>query len=367
MNPTHDDTQQGIVPAIPEQPAARPPEHSPRPHSAHDGAPLDAGNLALGAGLLLSAFLVFWMGLYLPNHVALRTLAASFGTFALVWVLYRLRVFHRPHGGLIAAGAIALFAAALPFVERMFKHLDNAARTNLAGEPAKPAPEPANTLPVPTRQSLREVPVPRSEPPPEDEPIRELIAPAADPSSGKLIRVLQDAKVPIDGRTFLIRAGSEFPLKKLENGTVTFQAGKQEVTIDSGIVAFTGKSLETPEQITKLAQTELMRRYPAIGVKNSPENELFVERIKELQVEVPEFFKTNPRWPIEIGEQLAGQEGWKRADAADDDNTPPPPMPQPANAEKIPEPPIPAPPSDPAIPPIPTIPPVPQDAPPPPK
>jgi hypothetical protein len=366
VNPTHD-TQQGLVPAIPEPPAAKPPEPSPRPHSTADGAPLDAGNLALGAGLLLSALLVFWMGLYLPNHVALRTLAASFGTFALVWVLYRLRVFHRPHGGLIAAGAIALFAAALPFVERTFKQLDTAARTNLAGEPAKPAPETANTLPVPTRQSLREIPIPRNEPPPEDDTVRELIAPAVDPSAGRLIRVLQDAKVLMNGRTFLIRAGSEFPLRKFENGTVTFQAGNQEVTIDSAIVTFTGKSMETPEQVRKLAEFELMKRYPAVGKKGSPENDLFLERIKELKVTLPELFD-NPRWPLDIGEQLALQEGWRRADAPDEENSPPPPAPQPpANAERMPEPPIPALPPDPGIPSTPTIPPLPQDAPPPPK
>jgi hypothetical protein len=365
VNPTHD-IQQGIAPSIPDQSAGKPAERQTHPQHAADGAPLDLRNLALGAGLLLSALLVFWMGLYLPNHVALRTLAASVGTFALVWVLYRLRIFHRPHGGLIAAGSIALFAAALPFVERTFKQLDNAARTSLAGERARPAPETAvefaNTLPVPTRQSLHEASIPKNDAPPEDDTVRELIAPAPDPSAGKMIRVLQDAKVPINGRKFLIRAGSEFPLKKLEDGTVTFQAGNQEVTIDSSMVTFTGKSMETPAAIQKLAELELIRRYPAVGKKDSPENDLFLERIRELKVTLPELFD-NPRWPLDIGEQLAAQEGWKRADAPDDENsTTPPAPPPPANAEKMPELPVPTLPPEPATPPLP---PVPQDAPPP--
>ncbi|MEO6785337.1 MAG: hypothetical protein ABI318_04315 [Chthoniobacteraceae bacterium] len=364
MNPTQD-IPQDTAPATPEQPVGKPPEQpTTRPQFATDGTPPDLRNLALGAGLLLSAFLIFWMGLYLPNHVALRTLVASFGTFALVWVLYRVRIFRRPHGGLIAAGSVALFAAVLPFVERMVKQLDSAARTSLAGETVKPADETANTLPVPTRQSLSEAPVPRTEAPQEDEPVRELIAPAPDPSAGKLIRVMQDAKVSIHGRKFLIRSGSEFPLKEFKDGTVTFQAGSQEVTINADMIKFIGKSMETPAQITKLAEFELMRRYPAVGKKDSPENELFLERIKELKVTLPELFN-NPRWPFDLGEQLAVQEGWKRADALTDENTPPPatsPQP-PANAEKDSELPVPAipPPSG-----LPPIPPVPQDAPPPP-
>jgi len=350
VNPTQD-TRQTDAPASTEQAPARPSEQATRPQPAADGAPLDLPNIALGAGLLLSAFLVFWMGLYLPNHVAMRTLAASLGTFALVWVLYRLRVFRRPYGGLIVAGAVALFAAVLPFVERMFKQLDSAARTSLAGAQPDRVVEPAAPLPVPTRQTQPEISVPRSEPPPEDETVRELPAPAIDPSAGRLIRVIQDAKVSIDGRKYLIRTGSQFPLKEFKDGTVTFRAGEHEVTIDANLVTFTGKSMETPAAMQKLAEFELMRRYPAVGKKGSPENELFVERIKELRVTLPELFD-NPRWPLDIGEQLAAQQGWKRADAPHDESLPPPPS---GEAEGVPPPPAPA------------IPPVPQDAPPPPK
>ena len=314
--------------------------------------PADVTNLALGAGLLLSALLIFWLGLYLSNHVALRTLVASFGTFALVWVLDRLRIFHRPHGGLIAAGSVALFAAALPFIERGFQKLDSAAKAGLAGEPAKPASESAQDLPVPTRQNNPGVPPPTPSAPPEDDTVHDLIAPAPDPSVGKIILVKQDATVPIGGKKFLIHAGSKFPFKKLEDGMVTFQAGKQEVTIGVEMVSFGGQSKETPEEITKLAKTELMRRYPAIGVKDSPENEMFVARINDLKTELPDIFK-NPRWPLEIGEQLAAQEGWTRADAPAADAAPLPPD-SPADTPKIPPPADSLPPAD-----------VPQEAPPP--
>ena len=356
MNPTQD-IQQATAPATPETPADKPAAGSGAPtekqtsaKSAADGVPADLANLALGAGMLLSAFLIFWMGLYLANHVALRALVASFGTFALVWVLHRLRIFHRPHGGLLAAGAVALFAAALPFIERGFQKLDRAAKAGLVGEPAKPESEPANTLPVPTRQTPSELPAPTVPAPPEDDTVRELISPAPDPSMGKIILVMQDAKVPISGRKYLIKAGSKFLFKKLEDGMVTFVAAGQDVTIDADLVTFTGKSKETPTEITNLAGAELMRRYPAIGVENSPENKLYVKRVNELRDEMPALFK-DPHWPLKIGEELAFQEGWKRVGPPSDENAPPAPVP--AEEMKNPTPPVPSG--------------IPQEAPPPPK
>jgi hypothetical protein len=346
VNPTQD-IPQATSPAIPEKPADlpgsgtnAPAEKQTTPKTAADGAPLDLANLALATGLLLTAFLIFWMGLYLAHHVALRALAASFGTFALVWVLFRLRVFQRPYGGWIVAGSVALFAAVLPFAERGFVTLDRAARTGLAGEPPKPETDSPNMLPVPTRQTPPEPPVQKNTLPPEEEIVQDLVAPALDPNAAKVMTVLQDAKVSIGGRQFRILAGSRFLFSKIENGTVTFRAGDQDVTIDSSLVKLGGKSKETPEEITRLAKMELMRRYPAIGVKDSPENELFVARIKELQVEMPDLMK-DPHWPLTIGEQLAAQEGWKRGDLPADDNAPPQPQP-PADEPKVPQPPVPS-------------------------
>lgn len=363
MNPTQD-IPHGTAPASQDQPAAQPVsgialapvQKMTQPKTAAEGIPADLTNLALAAGLLLSAFLLFWMGSYLANHVALRTLIASFGTFALVWVLYRLRVFHRPHGGLIAAGSVALFAAALPFIERGFQKLDHAAKAGLAGEPAKAEGEMTAQLPVPTRQTIPEPPVPTAPPPQEEEVIRELQAPAPDPSAGRLIRVTQDAKVSINGKKFLIRAGSEFPLREFKDGTVTFLAGNQEVTIDSDMVKFTGKSKETPEAIMKLAQAEAMRRYPAIGVKDSDENQLYLSRVVDLKSEMPDLMK-DPHWPLVIAEELAAKEGWKRADQPSDDTAP-----ITEEEMKTPRQALPIEPADPAVPPTPPT--VPQEAPP---
>ena len=355
------------MPSSPEQPVPRPPSilqstpvnKAANGKSTSEEIPADLTNLALAAGLLLSAFLIFWMGSYLANHVALRTVIASFGTFALVWVLYRLRVFHRPHGGLIAAGSVALFAAALPFIERGFQKLDHAAKTGLGGEPEKADAEITNQLPVPTRQTIPEPPVPTTPPPPEDNVVRELTAPALDPTAGKLITIKQDSRVTINGRKFLIREGSQFPYTKFADGTVTFQANGQEVTIDSSVVRFMGVSKETPEVITRLAQAEAMRRYPALADKDSPENQLYLARVIELKSEMPDLTR-DPQWPLAIAEQIAASEGWKRADRPDDDTAPALPLSE--EEMKIPKQTLPLDPSVPALPPTPSG--IPQEAPP---
>ena len=56
-----------------------------------------------------------------------------------------------------------------------------------------------------------------------------------------------------------------------------------------------------------------MRRYPALAIKDSLENSMFISTYKQLR-ESPgsgEFF-ANPEWPIELAELLAKQQGWNR-------------------------------------------------------
>lgn len=344
-------------------------EKSTASQAPPEGVPADVTNLAIAAGLLFSAFLIFWMGSYLANHIALRTLVASFGTFALVWVLFRLRVFQRPHGGLIVAGAVALFAAALPFAERGFQKLDHAAKAGLAGEPVKRDVEPADQLPVPNRQTAPAAPAspappaPAASTPPEPETVGELLAPEPDPFAGKVIIVTRESQITINGRKYRIHEGSKFPYTKFEDGIVTFQANGQDATISGSVVKFTGASKETPREIIQLAQIEAMRRYPALADKNSDENKLYIARAAELKDEMPDLMK-DPHWPLIIAEQIAAQEGWKRADLPADDTAPPTPL---SDEEmKAAKPALPTPPADPSMPPIPPVPSeIPQEAPPP--
>ena len=60
--------------------------------------------------------------------------------------------------------------------------------------------------------------------------------------------------------------------------------------------------------ITSRAQAEAVRRYPAIGLKGSPENEIFLARFNRLKAERPEFFE-DEEWPIYLAEGLAKEQG----------------------------------------------------------
>jgi hypothetical protein len=139
--------------------------------------------------------------------------------------------------------------------------------------------------------------------------------------SGKLIRVKEDVKVDLDGRPTVIRAGTVAPFKELSDGQVTFIAGDHEISISMELVTFTGASKERPEDITKLAQDEVMRRYPKLADADSRENTLFVTRVSELRLdkEMKEVFFQDPKWPLVLAEQLAQQEHWVRADLPPDE------------------------------------------------
>jgi hypothetical protein len=305
---------------------------------ARSADPREIRNLSVGVALLLFAALLYWMGFYLAGHSGTRMLVASFGTFGLLWLFFKSRIMLQRHGVLVASGAIALFAVAIPFGERVALKLDHFARTRLGGGPEVAQDAVTVPQPAPAPPQVPAAPAPPAVPP-VDEIVRELVIPPPDPSSGKLIRLKEDANVVIGGRKFFIRAGNEFPFKKLEDGKVTFLAGDEELTLDSQLVTFTGQSQESPEEITKLAMDQLKRRYPAVFEKDTPQNEIFVGRTRELQMELPDFFK-NPRWPLELGDQLAAQEGWQRADQPADQAAVAPPKnalpPEPLSPESIP-------------------------------
>ncbi len=72
---------------------------------------------------------------------------------------------------------------------------------------------------------------------------------------------------------------------------------------------------ETPAQITQRSQKEAIRRYPALGIKNSPENLLFIEMYRELRNTNSELLK-DPEWPLDVAQMLARKEGWGKESAA---------------------------------------------------
>jgi len=55
-----------------------------------------------------------------------------------------------------------------------------------------------------------------------------------------------------------------------------------------------------------------MRRYPALAIKDSLENAMYVSTYKTLRDSGSDDFFANPEWPIELAELLAKREGWNR-------------------------------------------------------
>jgi hypothetical protein len=100
-------------------------------------------------------------------------------------------------------------------------------------------------------------------------------------------------------------------------------------------------------EITRNAQQEAMRRYPALAIPDSLENAVFISTYRQLRDRGSDEFFANPEWPIELAELLAKRESWNRggapittgpapildapADAEPPKAPPPPPRALPAN------------------------------------
>jgi hypothetical protein len=260
-----------------------------------------------------------------------------------------MNILRQRYGALMGLGLTVLLGAAIPFVEGGFRQLDDLARERLAGQAPVPAamapslapvtvataPPPPPTIPLPENLAApvlaaaepeKEAPAPAPAPPKKaplatkpanaDGSVRELIVPEPPAGSARLIRVKEDVQIDLDGRPTIIRAGTVAPFKAVADGQVTFLANDHEISIDAEYVMFTGQSKERPEDITRLAFSEVIRRYPKLGEADSAEKLLFMVREKEFRLDpaMKDVFFADPKWPLILGEQLAEQEKWIRVD-----------------------------------------------------
>ena len=79
----------------------------------------------------------------------------------------------------------------------------------------------------------------------------------------------------------------------------------------AALVVAPAEGEETAAQVTQRAQKEALRRYPALGVKDSPANILFVETYRELRNSGSDALK-DAEWPIHLADSLARREGWEK-------------------------------------------------------
>lgn len=289
--------------------------------------------LVLGIGLLAAA-------VYFSGQKAVLSLAACLFTFTALFVLSRLHIFRQRNGGFLAISVVVLLGAIVPLIDRGYEKLAGHAT------PAPPAPAPAA-------------------PPAEVEPplLKQSFALTNPEADQTQVRVLKDARVLIGEKPFLIKEGDAFPLLEAKGGEVTFavrdlhvslpvtgveilggKSGKEtrETAMAAALAAATGieparpepgaspakPSTETPTRtpaapaapgldlaaITRSAQQEAMRRYPALGVKESTENVAYLAAYREMKESGKADFFANPEWPIELAEVLAIQNRWARGD-----------------------------------------------------
>lgn len=286
--------------------------------------------MVLGIGLLAAAA-------YFSGQKAILSLAACLCTFTALFVLSRLHIFRQRNGGFLAISVVVLLGAIVPLLDHGYEKLAGHAR------PANPAPAPAA-------------------PPVEVEPplLKQSFA-LTNPEAGQTqVRVLKDSRVLIGEKPFLIKVGDAFPLLEAKGGEVTFavrdlrvalpvtvveilggKAGTEtrESAMAAALAAATGiepakpakTTIETPTRtpaaptataapgldlaaVTRSAQQEAMRRYPALAIKDSAENTAYLAAYQEMKGSGRADFFSNPEWPLELAEVLAIQNRWPRGD-----------------------------------------------------
>jgi hypothetical protein len=328
-------------------------------------------NLAWGVVCLLLAAIGVWLGFKFDRTAALQCMASGLGAFGLMWLFHNAHVLRQRHGFFLALATVALLGAALPFLSAGLRKLDTIADERLGNEPSDriihttppPVPTAANAPIAPVAPELpsddTEEPGPGTSskltparrasngaskvakgsekvlPPEDDGIVRDLVAPLPDLKSGKIIEILQDCKVPIDGRTWRLKAGQKFKFKNLEDGIVTFVANGQDVSIDIEFVRLTGESKETWREIFELAKTEAATRYPGLQEPGSREHRSFQNTWDQMRgAPDGEAFLKDPRWPVILADQLAAAEGWARAEAPDETTPPDGAAPAPSEGSK---------------------------------
>ena len=305
--PASEDKEEKILPRYVEVPALR--EHGFGPR-----------NLFRGVAMLLLALVLLALALYFSGPRAAISLGTALLTFTALFVLARLHIFRQRNGGFVALALVCLVGALIPLLESGFVALKNL--------PARSAPAPASAPAVVTAGDTAPL-------------LTRSFALTPPEGAGRQIKVLKDSRIVIGERPFLIKAGDRFPLLAEHADEVTFEVRDLRLALPANVVEVLDPTAlaqgvagdrpapdlaekgspalpaapPTAEElaaITAAAQREAVRRYPALGIRDSFENEAFVSTYQQLKNAKSADFFVNPEWPIELAELLAKREGWVR-------------------------------------------------------
>jgi hypothetical protein len=281
-------------------------------------------NLAWGVVTLVLALVLLAVAHFLVGPRVLLSLAGCLLTFTALFVLARMHVFRQRNGGFLALGIVCLFGAAMPLIEQGYIALDAFVKSRPIAVVA-PAAQPASVgLAAPAAETHLLLTDAFALTPP-------------DPRAGPRVKVIKDSRVTIEGKTYSVKAGDHFAFASRNGRDVTIAARDllvvlpadsveiidektpaptKTVTAPESRLAQNGEEIpmanETPAETSARSQREVIRRYPALGVKGSLENQAFINLYKELRDNGGDDFFKNPEWPIELAELLAKREHWQR-------------------------------------------------------
>ncbi|MGB8169869.1 MAG: hypothetical protein WCF18_20370 [Chthoniobacteraceae bacterium] len=316
-----------IAPAPVEPPAERAESFHPQYVRLHTLREHGHGprNLAWGVVTLILALGLIGVSMFLVGPKVLLSLAICLLTFTALFVLARMHIFRQRNGGFLALGIVCLFGAAMPLIELAYGALDAFVKSRpiaviapvvpQAGSPLSAANE---TAPLSMTEAFALTP--------------------PDAKAGPRVRVVKDARVSVEGKTYLAKSGDIFAFAGRNGREVNIAARDLLITLPAEAVEITDekpasstKTLagsepaakpahaaeepvanETPAEMTARAQREVIRRYPALGVRGSMENQAFINLFGELRDNGGDDFFKNPEWPIELAELLAKREHWQR-------------------------------------------------------
>ena len=278
--------------------------------------PVATRNLFVGGALLFLSLVGVAIATSLFGARGIAPVLTVIGTLIVLWVAARMRLFRQPHGLFFALGLVALLGAAIPFIEHAW-------RTTRSHLQRAPSTEQAATTATPTdAEGAEEIPLLTDE----------LDVPPADDSTTRVVRVLKDSRVLVGRKPYLIKAGEIFAFDSARENEVVFQAKELRLSLPNDAVEIFGPTGESataaaspvvlnlptaPQapaasaETTREAQREAVRRYPALALKDSAENKLFVETYRDLKNHNSELLE-DPEWPLLLADLLAKREGWER-------------------------------------------------------
>jgi hypothetical protein len=284
-------------------------------------------NIWWGLFTLLLAMALFALAVFFAGGRAAVSVGICLLTFSALYVMAKLHLFRQRGGGFLAVSIVCLLGSLVALGERGFVAADALIKNQGLFAFAPAAAHPADSdAPLLTQSFALSTPDPKK----------------------RQVRILKDSRIPIGEKQFAIKTGDLFPYVESKDGETTFAVRDLRFALPASAVEIIEPGAEArkvvssadpamPEtkpntpapsktaappaaqvakeelaQVTKSAQMEAARRYPALAVEGSRENRTFIETYKEMKISGEDAFFANPTWPIILADDLAKREGWAR-------------------------------------------------------